>query len=169
MAGDKPEGEGTEPYGDQRLQDFSDGSGGYCVTTIMDSGEEFILSQCMNEGTRGVAKAMEEIIEQGRDVPTIGLRWMTLLQGIRAEMRGMRLTSEAPPAATIIKKEFGVCGDLSEEKTGIAFSLLLNLAEMKNKESQTQTEHGRRPKVVPYWTGRNDTQGVCVGRELQEG
>ena len=141
MAGDEPEGEGTEPYGDLRLQDFSDGNGGYCVTTTMGSGEELILSQCMNEGTRGVAKAIEAIVKQAREVPTIGARWTMLQMGIRAEMNGMKLTSKAPKASVLIKREFGVRRNMTTEKTGIAFSLLLELAEMKNKESQTQTEH----------------------------
>ena len=146
MAGDEPEGEGREPYGDLKLQDFSDGNGGYCVTTTMGSGQELILSQCMNEGTLGVAKAIDIIVEQAKDVPTIAARWSMLQMGIGAEMRGMRLTSKAPKASALIKREFGVRRNMTTEKTGIAFSLLLELAEMKNKESQTQTEHGKKRK-----------------------
>tara|TARA_Y100000004_G_scaffold37965_1_gene40720 strand:- start:770 stop:1156 length:387 start_codon:yes stop_codon:yes gene_type:complete len=113
-----------------------EGNDGYCATTHDDEGKEVILSQCFKEGTTGVGKAMREIVEQLNTIPTISMRYMMLQHGIRAEMRGMRLTSKAPAASAIIKNEFGLRKGLSKKKTGVAFSMLLSLAQMLLEEQR---------------------------------
>jgi len=113
-----------------------DGNDGYCATANDDEGKEVVLSQCFKEGTIGVGKAMREIVSQMNTIPTIGIRYMMLQQGIRAEMNGMRLTNKAPAASALIKKEFGLRKGLSKKKTGVAFSILLSLANMLLEEQR---------------------------------
>ena len=116
-------------------QDLSDGAGGYCATTELN-GKEFVLSQCFNEGTTGVGVAVRDMVNQIDTIPTIGYRYLVLQQGIKAEMRGMRLTAKAPPASVIIKREFGVRIGMSKAKTGEAFACLLQIAQMIIQERQ---------------------------------
>ena len=108
-----------------------EGNDGYCATTHDDEGKEVILSQCFKEGTTGVGKAMREIVDQLNTIPTIGIQ-----HGVRAEMNGLRLTSKAPAASAIIKNEFGLRKGLSKKKTGVAFSMLLTLAQMLLEEQR---------------------------------
>lgn len=120
------------------LEDFSDGHGGYCATVIDDDGKEVILSQCMNDGTAGVGIAIDRLVKESKEVPTIGFRWMMLQQGIKTEMMGMRLTSKAPAASAIVKREYGVRKHLSKAHTGIVFSMLLQFAQMKLQEGEEE-------------------------------
>tara|TARA_R110002110_G_scaffold242740_2_gene459125 strand:- start:870 stop:1259 length:390 start_codon:yes stop_codon:yes gene_type:complete len=120
-----------------RTEEFSDGAGGYCVTT-MDNGEEFILSQQFKEGTHGVGVAVERIVHEMNTIPTMGVRFMMLKRGIEVEQMGMRLTSKAPACSAIVKREYGVRKGLSKRKTGVAFELLLELARMLYKERQEE-------------------------------
>ena len=113
-----------------------DGNDGYCATADDDEGKEVILSQCFKEGTTGVGKAMHKVVDQLNTIPTIAVRYTMLQHGIRAEMNGMRLTAKAPAASAIIKKEFGLRKGLSKKKTGVAFSMLLGLAQMLREEQR---------------------------------
>ena len=118
-----------------RLQDFSDGYFGYCVTSKLD-GKEFVLSQMFVEGTKGVGDAMRTMCDQMRDIPTITFRWMTLIRGMELEQKGMRLTNKAPDASAIVKREFGIRKGLSKKKTAFAFEILLELARMMMIEGE---------------------------------
>lgn len=109
------------------LEDFSDGQGGYCVTTFLD-GKEFILSQCFKNGTYDVGLAVNKLVNEMETIPTITLRHRMLLNGIDIEMKGMRLTSKTPACSAIVKKEYGVLKGMSKRKTYEAFSCLLHLA-----------------------------------------
>ena len=122
-----------------RTEEFSDGNGGFCATT-MDNGEEFILSQQFKEGTHGVGVAMERLVHEMNTVPTIGMRFIMLKRGIEMEQMGMRLTSKAPACSAIVKREYGVRKGLSKRKTGIAFGLLLQLAALLHQERLEEEE-----------------------------
>ena len=117
------------------LNDYSDGNGGYCATVLDDDGKEVILSQCMVDGTAGVADAIDRMIKECKEIPTIQFRWNTLQIGIETEMRGMKLTNKAPACSAIVKREYGVRKHLSKAHTGIVFSMLLQFAQMKMDES----------------------------------
>tara|TARA_R110001592_G_scaffold363343_1_gene684544 strand:+ start:12163 stop:12537 length:375 start_codon:yes stop_codon:yes gene_type:complete len=112
------------------LEDFSDGEGGYCVTTFLD-GKEFILSHCFQLGTFEVGVAVDKLVYEMETIPTIAMRHRMILNGIQIEMKGMRLTSKAPACSAIVKREYGVKKGLSKKKTLEAFSCLLHLAGMK--------------------------------------
>ncbi len=114
-------------------EDFSDGEGGYCVTSDLD-GKEFILSQCFNLGTFGVGQAVRRMVQEMNTVPTIGARYLMLQRGIEVEQMGMRLTGKTPAASAIVKREYGVLRGMSKKKTGHAFAILLQLAVMLKKE-----------------------------------
>ena len=111
------------------VEDFSDGHGGYCATGELE-GREFILSHCFKDGTHGVGVAIRKIVHEKLTIPTIGLRYLMLQKGIEVEQMGMRLTSKAPAASAIVKREYGVLRGLSKKKTGLAFQMLLSLAAM---------------------------------------
>lgn len=117
--------------------DFSDDMGGYCVTSELD-GKEFILSQCFTDGTQGVGVAVRDIVHQFKTIPTIGMRFIMLQQGIEVEQMGMRLTAKAPAASAIVKREFGVRKGMSKAKTGMALTLLLTLAKMIMQEGREE-------------------------------
>lgn len=59
-------------------------------------------------------------------------RLLTLHMGLKAEMRGMRLTRKAPSCFSIVKKEFGLKG--SKQKVFDAFVALL---EQHKKDRET--------------------------------
>lgn len=122
-----------------RTEEFSDGTGGYCVTTIVN-GREFVLSQQMKEGTHGVARAAEKIVREMNGAPTIGVRYLMLQRGIETEMQtGMQLT-RGPSASARVKREYGIRTRLSKEKTLIAFQMLLQFAQMLYRERKEEEE-----------------------------
>ena len=43
-----------------------------------------------------------------KEIPTGAIRLLTIRHGLKAEIRGMRLTRKAPSCLTICKKEFGI-------------------------------------------------------------
>lgn len=125
------------------LEDFSDGEGGYCVTTFLD-GKEFILSQCFDNGTYAVGLAVNKLVNEMETIPTITIRHRMILNGIQIEMQGMRLTNKAPACSAIVKREYGVKKGLSKKKTFEAFSCLLHLAGMLyNQKRQNEESIGQ--------------------------
>ena len=87
------------------------------------------ISSGMVEGVTGVAKAVKKIVEQQQTIPTIAIRFLYLRRGIEIEQQGMRMTSKAPSASAIVKRDFGVKKGLSKRKTGEIFEVLLTLAQ----------------------------------------
>ena len=118
-----------------RSSDFSDGHGGYCATTELD-GKEVILSQCFTEGTHGVGEAIRTIVHQYNTVPTIGIRFFQLLDAIKLEQKGIRLSSKVPAASAIVKREFGIRRNLSKAKTAVALEMLLAIAGLVWREER---------------------------------
>ncbi len=116
-----------------RTEDFSDGEGGYCVTSDLD-GEEFVLSRCFNHGPFGVGQAVRQMVQEMNAVATIGVRYMMLQRGIEVEQMGMRLTGKTKSASAIVKSQYGIRKGMSKKKTGHAFAILLQLATMLKKE-----------------------------------
>ena len=120
------------------LNDYSDGHGGYCANVLDDKGKEVILSRCMIDGSAGVTVAIDRLVKESKEVPTIGLRWMMIQQGIKAERMGIRLTNKAPAASAIVKREYGVLKHLTKAHTGIVFDMLLQFAQMKMREGEEE-------------------------------
>ena len=113
------------------LADYGDDMGGYCSTMLDDDGKEVILSQCMVDGTQGVAKTIKHMYEQMNTIPTIGFRWSMMERGIQMEMKGIRMTAKAPPCSAIVKREYGVRKGMSKAKTLLCWRMLMGLTALK--------------------------------------
>ena len=112
------------------LADYSDDMGGYCSTMLDDDGKEVVLSQCMVDGTQGVAKTIKHMYEQVTTIPTIGFRWSMMERGIQMEMKGIRMTAKAPACSSIVKREYGVRKGMSKAKTLLCWRMLMGLTGM---------------------------------------
>ena len=112
------------------LADYGDDMGGYCSTMLDDDGKEVILSQCMVDGTQGVAKTIKHMYEQATTIPTIGFRWSMMERGIQMEMKGIRMTAKAPACSSIVKREYGVRKGMSKAKTLLCWRMLMGLTGM---------------------------------------